>query len=105
MHSAKKSLQSCKNVAFSQQQVVFVTNADFVASVGTENDLVAFFDRQGHSFALIIDVTITHSDDFAALRLALGGIRQNNTACRCFFSFGSLEDHAIAQRDDSSTAG
>src|SRR6266478_1485072 len=88
----------CQDVRFAQDQNFVDAELDLGAAVLAEDDLVALFDVHGDVLAILVAGAGAHSQDFAALRLLLGGVRQDDAADRRLLFLEDLNDQAIAER-------
>src|SRR3954462_12064518 len=87
-----------QDVRLAQDQNLVGAELDLGAAVLAENDLVALFDVHGDVLAVFVAGARADRQDAAALRLLLGGIRQDDAADRRFLFFEDLYDQAIAER-------
>ena len=58
---------------------------------------VAGLDVQGDELAAFVAGARTSGDDFALLRLLLGGVRDDDAALRLFLAFDATDDDAVMQ--------
>ena len=79
-----------QDVAFLHDQEVLTVDLDLGARPLAEQDLVALLDVEGLDLAAVIAGAGTDGDDFAFLRLFLGGVGNDDPALGLFFFFDKL---------------
>src|SRR6478672_1826761 len=87
-----------QDVRLAENQNLVGAELDLGAAVLAEDDLVALFDVHGDVLAILVAGAWAHRQDFAALRLLLGGVRQDDAADRRLLFLEDLNDQAIAER-------
>src|SRR5262249_16332965 len=85
---------------FAHDDVVFAVRLDLGGGVLAEQDAIALFHIEGANFAFLIDFAFAGGDDFALLRLFLGGVGQNDAAAGGFSFFDPTHENAIVQRGE-----
>ena len=84
-----------QNVGFLQDQQVFAVDLDFRAAPLAEQDAVAGLDVESDGFALVIAGARADSDDFAFLRLFLGGVGDDDATLGLGFGLDATNDDAV----------
>src|SRR5262245_59903458 len=87
-----------EDVALAEDLVYIAVDFDFGAAVLAEDYFVADFDRKLAAVARVEELARAGGDDFAALRLLLRCIGQDDAASVHFFGFEGLDDDAIIER-------
>src|SRR6476469_8041981 len=87
-----------QDVRLAQDQNLVGADLDLGSAVLAENDLVALFDVHGDVLAILVAGAWADRQDAAALRLLLGGVRQDDPADRRLLFLEDLNDQAIAER-------
>ena len=68
---------------------------DVGTAVFAVNHFITFSDRSAPAIAVVQQLAWAHGDDFAALRLFLGRIRQHDSTGRGFFSFHGFYNDSV----------
>src|SRR5262249_35104958 len=90
-----------ENVARGQDQVLLTRVLDLGAAVLAVQHRVADLDVQRDALlAVVVEPTGTHCQDFALLRLLLGGVRDNQPGGRRLLGVERLDDDAVLERLD-----
>jgi hypothetical protein len=90
-----------ENVTLAEDEVLIAIDRDLGAAVFAVEDLVADLDVERDAVApLLIELARSDGDDFALLRLFLGGVRDVESAAHRFGFFERLDDDAIGERRD-----
>src|SRR5207237_8255038 len=87
-----------EDVRFAQDQNLVGADLDLGAAVLAEDDLVTLLDVHGDVLAVLVAGAWADCQDAAALRLLLGGVRQDDAARRRFLFLEDLDDQAVAKR-------
>ena len=87
-----------QNVGFLHDQQVFAADLDFGSRPLAEQNLVASLDFQSDQLASFVTSACANSDDFAFLRLFLGGVRDDDAASGLGFRFNATNDDAVMKR-------
>src|SRR5579875_1420236 len=87
-----------EHIRLAQDQDLVGTELDLGPAVLAEDDLVAFFEIDGDVIALVVPCARAHGKDAAALRLLLGGVRQDDAADRRLLFLEDFDDQAVAER-------
>src|SRR3546814_16072645 len=95
----RSGLDDSEDVAFLHDQQVFTVDLDLGARPLAEQDLVAGLDVERRHLAVLGLGASPGGDDFAFLRLFLGGIGNDNAAGRLFLSL------AAANRSEARRVG
>jgi hypothetical protein len=69
---------------------------ELIAGPGGEQDDVALLDLEGPAGAVLEEFARTDGQNFALLRLVLGGVGEEEAAGGFFFGFKTLNDEAVA---------
>src|SRR5215472_2743473 len=86
------------NVALLRDDEILAIDLDLGFRPLSEQDPVANFDIERTEFAVIVAGAWPGGNDFALHWLFLGGIGDNNTACRFLLLLDATDEHAILQR-------
>src|SRR5687767_13790819 len=92
-----------EDVRLSQDQERVAIEGDLGSAVLSVEDLVADLHFHRHSLVLL-EAARARSDDFALLRLLLGGVGNVETAAHLLRLFERLDDDAVRQRVDLDAA-
>src|SRR3546814_18954837 len=87
-----------EDVRFLHDQQLFAVDLDFGARPFAKQDAVAGLDVERGDFAIVGAGARPDRDDFAFLRLFLGGVGNDDAAGRLFFGFDTANKHAVVQR-------
>src|SRR2546421_966572 len=87
-----------EDIILAHDQVGLTVHLDLGAAVFRDQHLVAFFDGELDLLAVFVHFAGAERDDFAFLRLFLGGIRDDNAALFGFLLFNRLHQHPIPER-------
>jgi hypothetical protein len=90
------SAEDAHDVAFLHDQKVFAIKLDFGAGPFAEQHAVASLDVERHQLAGLVAITGANGDDFAFLRLFLGGIRNDDSALGAL-AFDAADKDAVMQ--------
>src|ERR1044071_7304734 len=93
-----KSADDPEDVAFLHDDKVFAVQLDLGARPFAEQDLVAGLDVQRGDGAVFGTGAGADGDDFAFLRLFLGGVWNDDAAGGLFLGFDAAYEHAIMER-------
>src|SRR6185437_16030885 len=85
------------DVGFLHDQELLADDLDLGAAPLAEQDPVAGLDVEGNEFAVFVAGARSGGDDFALLRLLLGGVRNDDAALRLFLAFDATDDDAVMQ--------
>src|SRR6187549_2312637 len=86
-----------ENVRLAQDQNLVDAELDLRAAVLGEDDLVALADFHRDDFALVVAGARADREHAAALRLLLGGVRQDDAARGRLLVLEGFDDQAVAQ--------
>src|SRR5690554_5757785 len=93
---AALAFQDTVDFRFAHHQQLFTIDLDGAAAgIGSENNLVAFFDGQRTHFTIVQQTPGTNSKDHAGIRFFCCRARQNDTASGFCFFFAATNDYAI----------
>src|SRR3546814_11909780 len=87
-----------EDVRFLHDQQLFAVDLDFGARPFAKQDAVAGLDVERGDLAVVGAGARTNGDDFAFLRLFLGGVGDDDAASRLFFGFDTANKPAVVQR-------
>src|SRR5215208_6688668 len=93
-------LDNAHDVGLLHDQEVLAVDAHLGARPFAEQNAIAGLDVQGDDLAALVASTRTGGDDFALLRLLLGGIRNDDAAFRLLLRFDTADDDAVVQRTE-----
>ena len=93
------SLNDGEDVVFAHQQDLLIAgDLEFLARVGSEEDMVADLHLKLAALAVLGDPAVANGDDLAFLRLVLRRVGQDDAAGRRRLRFFPFNDNAITQR-------
>src|SRR6266568_3354662 len=84
-------------VAFLHDQVLDAVELDFGPRPFSEEHPVAHLDVDGDELAGLVAAARAYGDDFALLRFFLGGVWNDDAACRLLLGLDALDDDAIVK--------
>src|SRR5262249_36539713 len=90
--------QNAHDVALFHDEVLDPIDFHLGAGPLAEQDTVAGFDIERNQFARLVTATRTDGDDFALLRFLLGGVGNNDSACRLLVGIDALNDNTVMKR-------
>jgi hypothetical protein len=96
--SGSGSADDPEDVAFLHDQQVLAVDLDLGAGPFAEQDAVAGLDVERRDGAVLALGATADGDDFAFLRLFLGGVGDDDPAGRLLFGLYAPDQHAIVQR-------
>jgi hypothetical protein len=85
------------DVGFLHDQEFLAVDLDFGAAPLAEQDLVALLDVERDQLAGFVAAAGADGDDFAFLRLLLGGVRDDDAALSLFLALQATDDDAVMQ--------
>src|SRR5438128_11865051 len=95
-----RSADDPQDVAFLHDDQVFTVDLDLGARPLAEQDLVAGLDVERRDLALFALGAAANGDDFAFLRLFLGGVRNDDSARRLLISLDAANEDAVVKRPE-----
>src|SRR3954447_319409 len=95
--SVLKSGDDPEDVAFLHDDEVFAVDLDLGARPFAEQDLVAGLDVERRNLALVILGAAADGDDFAFLRLFLGGVGNDDPARGLFIGLDSADEDTVVK--------
>src|SRR6476661_7041848 len=95
------SADNPEDVAFLHDDEVFTVDLDLGARPFAEQDLVAGLDVERRQLALFALGAGADGDDFAFLRLFLGGVGNNDPARGLLVSLDTADEDAIMKRPET----
>src|SRR6187200_282345 len=90
-------LEHAENVAFLHDEKLFPVDLNFGAGPLAEQHAIARFYIEGLDISLLVRSAGAYGDDFALLRLLLGGIRDDDAALGSLVLFDPAYDDAVMQ--------
>ena len=84
-----------EDFVFAHDQILLAVELDFLAGILAEQDEVAGLHIQRNPGAVVLHLAVAHGDDFALLRLFLGGIRDDDPADFLFPLVDALDEDAV----------
>ena len=91
-------LEDAQDVALLHDQEIFAVELDLGAGPFAEQDAVAVLDVQRMDLAALVAGAGADGDDFAFLRLFLGGVGNDDPALGLLFFLDAPDEDAIAKR-------
>ena len=95
---SNRSGDDAEDVRFLHDQQLFAIDLDFGARPFAEQDAVARLDVERGHLAIVGADARTDGDDFAFLRLFLGGVGNDDATSRFFFGLDTADEHSVVQR-------
>ena len=89
-----------QDFVLAHDEVFLAIELDFLAGVLAEQDEVAGLHVERHALAVVLGLAIAGSDDFALLRLFLGGVGDDDPADFLFPFLDALNNDPVVQRSD-----
>src|SRR6185437_9815988 len=93
----RDAFDDAHDVGFLHDQEFLAVDLDLGAAPLAEQDPVAGLDVEGNELAVFVAGARAGGDDFALLRLLLGGVRNDDAALRLFLAFDATDDDAVMQ--------
>src|SRR5829696_4624110 len=93
-------LDDAHDVGFLHDQEVLTVDPHLGAGPLAEQDAVAGLHVEGRHLAALVTGAGADGDDFALLRLFLGGVWDNDAAGRLLFGFDAADDNTVVQRTE-----
>src|SRR5690606_6734078 len=87
-----------EDVRFLHDQQIFAVDLDLGARPLAEQDAVASLDVERNAIAVFVTGAFADGDDFAFLRLFLGGVGDDDAASGLGFGLDAANEHAVVQR-------
>src|SRR5829696_983262 len=84
--------------ALLHDEEILAVDADLGAGPLAEQHAIARLDVERHELSALVASTGTGGDDFALLRLLLGGVGDDDAAFRLLLRFDTADDDAVVQR-------
>src|SRR3546814_4898754 len=89
-----------EDVAFLHDEQVLAVDLDLGPRPFAEKDPVAGFHGEFDEIAVVIARAETDGDDFAFLRLFLGGVGDDDAARGFFLGFNAADDHTVVRSEE-----
>src|SRR3954463_13663696 len=89
-----------QHFVLAHDEVLLTIELDFLAGILAEEDLVARFDIERDSLAVVLGLALAGGNHLALLRFFLGGIGDDDAPHLLFAFFDALDNDAVVQRSD-----
>ena len=89
-----------QDFVLAHDEVLLTFELDFLARVLAEEDEIAGLDVERLAVAIVLGLAVAGGDDFALLRLFLGGVGDDDPADLLFAFLDALDNDAVVQRSD-----
>jgi hypothetical protein len=94
-------LHNCENIACRKDEVLLTVVFDLGAAVLAVDDDIADADVERDTLlAVLVETTRANRQDFALLRLLLGGVGDNETGRRGLLGIEGLDENPVLERLD-----
>src|SRR5918997_1484277 len=88
------------DVGFLHDEEILAIDLHFRAGPLAEQHAIAGLHVESDNLAALVTGARADGDDFALLRLLLGGVRDDDAALRLLFGFDAADDNAVVQRTE-----
>ena len=95
----RRTRDHTKNFFLFHDEEIVPVDLDFSARVLTEENVIAFFEREREKFAFVIGPAVANRDNFTFLWLVFGRIRDDNSAPSRASFFDTPHQNAVVERN------